>query len=213
MKAFSYAWLVYVVPLSLLIPLITALLKSISLRRPLWILVGYLVVSGSINMVAILNSGKNNLPYLHLYTCVEGTLLLLFYQTVQPVPWMRQLNTVLIFAFPLLCIINGLFLQSIYQFNSYVRPIEAILLIGNSAYYSWYDTAKRETGSWTANPFNWINAGFLLYFSGSLFQFIFSNVVSATAGYTIKLLILDIHGTLVLCMYILMAIGFYKCNK
>jgi len=213
MKAFSYAWLVYAVPLSLLIPLITALFVKGSLRRPLWILVAYLVISGSINLVAILNSHRNNLPWLHLYTCVEGTLLLFFYRLIQPASWMRRLNTVLLIAFPLLCLVNGLYLQSMYQFNSYVRPIEALLLIGNSVYYFWYDTAKRETGSWAANPVNWINAGFLVYFSGSLFQFIFSNVVSATAGYTVKLLILDIHGALVLCMYILMAIGFYKCKN
>lgn len=213
MKAFSYAWLVYAVPLSLLIPLATALFVRGSLRRPFWILVAYLFFSGSINLVAILNSTRNNLPWLHLYTCVEGTLLLLFYRAIQPVQWLRKLNTVLVLVFPLLCIINGLFIQSIYQFNSYVRPIEAILLIGNTIYYFWDDTAKRETGPWAANPFNWANAGFLLYFSGSLFQFIFSNVVSATAGYTIKLLILDIHGALVLCMYMLMAIGFYKCKN
>jgi hypothetical protein len=213
MKAFSYAYLVYIVPAALLIPVIMAFLLKASLRRPLWILVAYLVVSGSINLVAIINSHRNNLPWLHLYTTLEGTLLFLFYRAIQPAQWIRRWNTVLAIVFPLLCVINGFFFQSIYKSNTYVRPVEAILLIGNSVYYFWHETAYRETGSWPANPFNWINAGLLLYFSGSLFQFIFSNVVSATAGYTIKLLILDIHGTLVLCLYMLMAIGFYKCKS
>ncbi|RBL90174.1 hypothetical protein [Chitinophaga flava] len=173
----------------------------------------YLVASGSINLVAILHSTRNNLPLLHIYTIVETVFLLLFFSKIDQHKRAMSFIKSLLIIFPLLCIINFSFFQSIYRFNSYVRPVEALILIFFSLYYYWHEMQEDKPARWTDHALNWIVAGILLYFSGALFQFIFSNIVSATASYQIKILILNIHGTLVLIMYLLWAIGFLKWKK
>ena len=48
-----------------------------------------------------------------------------------------------------------------------------------------------------------VAAGFMIYYCSSVFQFIFSNIISKNVGTDIKLLIWDIHATFVLIMYLL----------
>jgi len=90
--------------------------------------------------------------------------------------------------------------------------VEAILLVCFSLYYFITTAADDEAAPWASQPDNWVNAGILLYFSGALAQFAFSNVVDVTASQAIKLLIWELHATLVLIMYILFTISFSKCS-
>lgn len=213
MRSFSYFYLVAVVPAFLLLPLGIALYRRLFTALPVRMLLYYLVVSGSINLVAVLLSRKNNLPLLHLYTIAETVLLLLFFCAINKGQRILTLNKIMLILFPLACIINFLFFQSLYRSNTYVRPVEALLLIFFSMEYYWREGQDETAGKWTDNPLNWIVAGILLYFSGSFFQFVFSNVISATANMSVKLLILNLHGTFVLIMYLFFAIGFLKWRK
>ncbi|HYC29801.1 MAG TPA: hypothetical protein VEB42_13305, partial [Chitinophagaceae bacterium] len=57
----------------------------------------------------------------------------------------------------------------------------------------------------------WINAGLLLYFSGSFLLFLFFEVLANNRSANNLAWVL--HATLVLLMYILFAIGFIRAKK
>jgi len=82
-----------------------------------------------------------------------------------------------------------------------------------------YFAQNNEDGiekKWVVNPINWVSTGLLLYFSGALFIFSFSNMTSlqkVSKYHSLDVLIWDIHATLLLIMYLLFAIGFSKCRK
>jgi hypothetical protein len=143
----------------------------------------------------------NNLPLLHFYTMFELVAVLWYYQHAFNSKPISKWLTVIMVAFPLLCAVNFTFFQSIYQFNTYTRPLEAIIIIVLSGMYlnSQNNFEKKEH---IHNAGRWVASGFLIYFCSSLFQFIFSNVVSQHASKWVKHLIWNIHDTFVLLMYI-----------
>ena len=62
-------------------------------------------------------------------------------------------------------------------------------------------------------PNNWIVTGLMLYFAGAFFLFLLANYTLAGANRHARNIIWDAHATLVLIMYLLMAVGFMKCKK
>jgi len=213
MLPFSHYYQAVIVPASILMPVIIALAKYRIIGRSLKLLLLYLLVSGGINLLAILNSHSNNLPLLHIYTVAEFILLILYFKSITSSPRALLVYRFLLFFFPLLCLINVIFFQSKFQYNSYVRPLEALVLIGCCFYYFYNSAATDTVVPWGRSPTNWINSGILLYFSTSLFLFIFSNVIHQVLSREAKTILLNLHDTLVLVMYLLFAIGIRQCRK
>lgn len=205
-----------IVPVSVLIPIGMAASKRKSTDRALKIIWYYLLLDCVVNLLAVVlaNHKINNLPVLHVFTILEFVLMSYFYLSVLKDKTAGRMIRSLLVLFPVFCIINFLFFQSIYQFNTYARPVEALLIMGCSlAYFA--QTNDAET-SWSLNPLNWINTGILLYFSGALFIFSFSNLTvneMSEKYYAINILMWNIHATLLLIMYLLIAFGFSKCRK
>ena len=210
-----FLYLGIIVPASVVIPLAIAIARFKLIGRALKTIFIYLLVAGVTNAIAAILAftHRNNLPVLHIYTIIELTLFVLFFsQAIDNRP-IKQWAIPTILIFTSLCIINFSFIQSIYSFNSYTRPLEAIILIGFSVFYFYLQTARETMGRWYDQPETWIVIGILLYFSSSLVQFSFSNIVSNKGSADIKRLIWNIHATLVLIMYLLFAVGFVKCKK
>jgi len=80
--------------------------------------------------------------------------------------------TVLLGAFPLYCIINLLFLQEFNDFNTYTRPVEAIMFLALCAVYWWQDNEEDSEKRWENIPNNWIVTGIMIFFAGALFIFL-----------------------------------------
>jgi hypothetical protein len=144
---------------------------------------------------------QNNLPLLHFYTIFELLGVLFYYYQAQAEDRIRYWIKIIMVIFPVLCVINFTFFQSLYEFNTYTRPLEAIIIIIFSFIYlnNQKDT-EDENVIFTAGK--WVSIGFLVYFCSSLFQFIFSNVVSKSAPKDIKSLVWVIHATFVMIMYL-----------
>jgi hypothetical protein len=102
----------------------------------------------------------------------------------------------------LLCVINFSFFQSIYQFNTYTRPLEAFIIIVFSIIYLARPTGFDHKESIYSGG-RGVASGFLLYFCSTSFQFVFSNVVSHIASHQMKRMIWNISDTFVLIMYLL----------
>lgn len=205
-----------IVPVSVLIPIGIAVSKRKHTNRPLKIIWYYLLLDCLINVLAVVLANRkiNNLPVLHVFTIIEFVLMSFFYLSILKHETVGTIIKYLLVIFPIFCVLNFLFFQSIYQFNTYARPVEALIIMGCSlAYFAQSNDAET---SWSLNPVNWINIGILLYFSGALFIFSFSNLTVNKMNekyYAINILMWNIHATLLLLMYLLIAFGFSKCSK
>jgi hypothetical protein len=193
----------YIVPGSTLLPIGAGILYYKKLGKAVHALIIYLCIALLINIGGIIMASynKNNLPLLHVYTAFEMVAVTWYYKrafaTKQADKWMRLIMII----YPILCIINFSFFQSIYTFNTYTRPLEAIIVIVFSGVYlSAPGTTNKN--QLTASAGRWIASGFMLYFCTSLFQFVFSNVMHNHASREMRLLVWNIHDTFVLIMYI-----------
>jgi hypothetical protein len=108
-----------------------------------------------------------------------------------------------------LCIVNYLFIQNKIEFNTYTRPLEAIMIIVYSMLYILNQSNDEQ--DWGDNIYNWINAGILLYFASCLFMFISSNYL-LNAGKHINRIVWGAHDAILVIQYVLFAVGFYKCK-
>lgn len=203
MASFSSIYMGYVVPATTLLPIITGIVYYKKLNSSLRTLTLFLIFSLLINVIGIgmAQRHQNNLPLLHFYTIFELLGVLFYYYQAQAEDRIRYWIKIIMVIFPVLCVINFTFFQSLYEFNTYTRPLEAIIIIIFSFIYlnNQKDT-EDENVIFTAGK--WVSIGFLVYFCSSLFQFIFSNVVSKSAPKDIKSLVWVIHATFVMIMYL-----------
>lgn len=214
MQSLTYLYIGVIVPASVIIPIVFAIVKYRHLNKPLTIIFLYLLFAGVVNACAAGLAFRhiNNLPLLHVYTILEFLFLGVFFYQFTGIPKIRKLMLGSILLFPLYGVINFTFIQDLHVFNSYTRPVEAILLIVFSLVYLYIKTLDDHNLTWHTQPETWIVIGILIYFSSSLVQFSFSNVVSSLVSRDIKFFIWGIHATLVLIMYLLFAVGFAKCK-
>ncbi len=212
-------FLTYIVPASTLFPIIVFVTRKGVASRPLKVIFTYLVVAITVNVIgtAMSKFGLHNLWLLHIYTVLETVILLFFFTLILHGRRAKAVVWFLLIAFPLACIVNLLFLQNASVFNTYTRSVEALLIIGVSAYYWLYGSKETLDVRWTANPLNWVISGLLLYFASALFLFLFSNFVLSARQTNPKHPIWDIvwvtHGFLLMIMYVLFAVAFIKSKN
>ncbi len=118
----------------------------------------------------------NNLPLLHLHTLGEFLLLSSFYAGLLNAPsLLSQHFKWITLGIATLIICNTLFLQSIYGFNTYAKTSIQFILITYAILY-FFDLSERDALEVTEKKYlRLINSAILIYYSGSLFIFMFSN--------------------------------------
>ncbi|SFD26639.1 hypothetical protein SAMN05518672_1011356 [Chitinophaga sp. CF118] len=212
-RSFTSLYTGEIVPAITFLPIIAAIWQYRVITRSLKAILFYLCVAVVFNYTATILSHSNNLPLLHIYTVVEFLLLIRFYFYMLPGERMKRSMILMSILFPLWAVINSLVVQSIYGFNSYSRGVEAVIMIIFGVIFIRRSANDDNNEEWNRIPENWVNAGILLYFSGALSQFAFSNIVSANAPNVFKMVIWDIHATFVLIMYLLFTVAFLKCRR
>lgn len=204
MRSFSSFYLGYFVPAANLLPIVAGLIYYKRLNKPMRMLQVYLIFSFIINTAASVLAAYNinNLPLLHVYTIGEVITAMLYYLYAFGKGDISKWIKAVMVVFPVICIVNFSFFQSIYTFNTYTRPLAAIIII---VFTSWYLAVQSNIKSpeLITRSGRVAAAGFMIYYCSSVFQFIFSNIISKNVGTDIKLLIWDIHATFVLIMYLL----------
>jgi hypothetical protein len=201
---FSDLYQGFIVPGSTLLPICAGLIYYKKLNKAMHRLVIYLCIALLINIGGIYMARHhiNNLPLLHFYTMFELVAVMWYYKAAFDSQWANRWTTILMIVYPLLCVINFSFFQSIYQFNTYTRPLEAFIIIVFSIIYLARPTGFDHKESIYSGG-RGIASGFLLYFCSTSFQFVFSNVVSHIASHQMKRMIWNISDTFVLIMYLL----------
>ena len=211
-----YEYRQIIVPASIAIPIFIAISRFPKLPGyAKWILY-YLVFAAIVNTTATILTWNKvpNLWLLHIYTAIESLLLLYYFKFIILNKKTNSVIRILLWAFPLFCIVNFLFLQSLYNFNTYTRPVEAIIVIALCAVYWWQENEADSEMSWGEIPNNWIITGLMLYFAGAFFVFLLAKyILTGEANRKVWNLVWDTHASFLLVMYLLMAVGFLKCRK
>lgn len=198
----------YIVPLSILLPIIVFVFKYPKASNSLKYLFYFLLCSGLINLVALLmiRMGMSNLPLLHLYTVVEAVFFLLYFRSIFTQTSIKRWLSSLAVIFPVLCILNAIFIQNIFTFNTYTRPLEAIIITFTCLLY-FYKSGFNE--NWLGSSINWVNMGILIYFPAATIIFILSNHFTfVKLNREMVRTVWNIHAVLVLAMYLFWAKGF-----
>lgn len=201
-------FLTLVVPLSILLPILIAIINYDKIQPESRIILRYLIISGLINLSAIIliKLKMKNLPLLHVYTIVEAILILSYFRVIFKNPVIKKVLLYITIIFPILCILNFTFLQSIYTFNTYTRPLEAIII---TFFCFLYLYQSGITEDWINKPINWFNMGILIYFPVACIIFIVSNyLVFGQMNKAMNSMVWNMHAVFVMLMYIFWARGF-----
>lgn len=207
MISFKYLFYTIIVPGSILIPLLVFLPRYKIAKTQERVLFFYLITAGLINLVAIILSmfGKTNLPLLHLYTIMEAVFLLGYFRLIFKEPQIKKAIGLIMILFPIICVLNFSFLQSIFTFNTYTRPLEAILI---TFFCMLYLYKSGFADDWIKQSTSWFNAGILIYFPAAFIIFMLSNYMIASKNTAMNSVVWSVHAALVLLMYVVWARGF-----
>lgn len=197
----------------LLLPLLLSIVGFKAYPLKLKIIAGYLLLALVTQALsfAFWKQRINNYPILHVYTIIEYLLLLWFYSTLLTDFIPRAAFLALAVAFPAFAVIDSVYIEHIYTFNTYGRSLEALIFIFLSI--SWFVkiVAEDEKTRQLGRAINYINGGFLIYFAGSIAMFSYSSYVEQmTVAHRIN--VWTIHTILAVQLYILIAIGLWKAR-
>jgi hypothetical protein len=199
------------VSLVLLLPVVIAIIRRTYLQKELRAIAFYLILSIIFQVVSFITARRfhtNNLPYLHLYTILEFSVISWFYYLFLGAFVKSKLIWSMALGFAIFAIINAFFIQSIFEINTFARGLESILVVFYCILAFYKMLQSLEATNVEKSPQFWINAGFLLYFAGSLFLFILGNLI-LTKDIQLSLLSWAIHACLVALMYIFLAVGLW----
>ncbi len=206
-----------IVPLSILLPLCIGAIRYRALTASAKLGYWYIIASAIFTSIALVVGRylhQNNLPYMHLFTIIELAMVVLFYKVLFAPGTYNRLYYGIILLFTLLCIVNAVFFQSIYTYNSYTKSIEAIIcILFAMKYFASIASGNSSVVKMLRCPDFYLNAAFFLYFSGGFMLFVFSNFIITNLSLNDFFTIWTIHAALVLIMYLLISIAFLLCKK
>ncbi|WP_430413151.1 hypothetical protein [Kordia sp.] len=200
--------------LSLGLPVVAMLFRFKRFTKLFWTVGSLLIVSVIISYSAYLlyQNRANNMYLLHIYTVLEYAFWSLFYYQLFKKQIVKRIIIILLVIFILFSITNTLCWQSLEMYNSFSRSLEGAFLLcfGIAWYYKVFvngKIVKLET-----HPVFWINAGVLVYFSGSFLLFISNNFLLELS--TQKFFeAWALHGLFLIIHYLLIAIGIWLIKR
>jgi len=116
-----------------------------------------------------------NLPAFHLFTVLQFSVIVLIQgKGIHRFFSQKQLIGVIAF-FVLFAIVDAFILNGIYSFNSYSRPLASFIVLFFALCFFYITISELTIKRLDKEPLFWLNLGVFIYFSGSLFIFLFSN--------------------------------------
>lgn len=182
----------------------------IELRPIAW----FIFMSGLIELISriLWLQSRNNMPLLHLYVAGGFVLLALFYQKVLDGFINKKIILAITVFFLLASLINSIFIQTIYTFNSYALTVEAIIIIilSLSTFFLMLNDIVRQHRLGLVKSLNWINSGLFVYYSSSLLIFYFGNLITHFLSKESSLYTWVLHSFFSMIMYICFFIGLWR---
>lgn len=197
-----------IVPCAGVLPVIIGLLRKKYWNKQARILLIYLGIAGLFNIIASLTFRSNNMPYLHLYTVLEFTILCIYLRSFSERH--RLLFNSLIVGFLLLSLWLAFVKKQLFVFNEIPRFLDSLIISIGCLYF-----LLKDLGSTFSNlsRFQFLTlTGLLFYYSTCSVLFGLSSELTKMPR-EIATLMWNIHHTLLLLMYILFALAFYSLKN
>ena len=153
----------------------------------------------------------NNLWLLHFYTPLEFACILWFYSIVLQGFIKKAVFLWSAVGFAVLSALNSQFLQHPETFNTYARSLEGLLVILLCLIWCYRTLLEMKIRRLEQDPVFWVNTGFLLYFSGTVLLFAFSNYIVGI-NRALNLYIWAFHALFSLLLYFFITIGLWKAQ-
>ncbi|TSE06412.1 hypothetical protein [Aquimarina algiphila] len=161
------------------LPFIVALFKFKILNKTQIVLFYLLLIIILVEIISLFFWYKkiNNLPIYHLYTIIEFAIISKIYAEELKSIFSKNFFLVLVLMFAVFSVLNTLFFQNIFTFNSNAITVSGLIVIffALSYFYALLKEVKYRTLE--SNPMFWINSGFLIYFSSNLILFYMNNTL------------------------------------
>lgn len=206
------AYLKYIVPSSVLIPLIVAIYRYDKLNIGYRFLLGFLILSAYSSVIGRIFAlvYHNNLVVNQCYTVGEYLLLAGFYYHQFNSSLLKKIIAVVSLFFTVFSVTLIIKYIHVIRHDDYGVSIESLLMILlGIALISRNISLPSTLENWEQYPVNWFNTGILLYFSGSMFIFLLANY-NVDGSSLIYMVTRVCHGTFFIILTILFTIGFYK---
>lgn len=175
-------------------------------RRLFYFLIWNLIIE--ILSIVFTSLGHNNLPLLHIYTLGEFVLFSYFFISIITFPRLfRTLFWWFVGIGALFIVINSLFFQSIYDFNTYAKSFSQVSIIGYAVMYFYNLVTTNSFASDTMKSLRLINSAILIYYSGSLFIFMYGRSMEVNEWY---IMLWAFNAVLNLIFHLLIFIGLWK---
>lgn len=200
--------------LSTLTSFIVGLFNASRMKGFLMPLLIYLAVSVIFEIYSYVNTklGINNLYVFHIFTVVEFCLILFVYMSF--LKDFNQKNRYVLALIPLFLLaeVADLKINGPNNMDNFASSIESIILIFIALMSFFIIIRKMIYDNILNTPFFWINTGILLYFSGNLLFFVFSNYLHANETSN-NFAMWGIHSVMNILYNVSIVIGFWKIQK
>jgi hypothetical protein len=206
---------VYILPLSILIPVIAGIIRYKYLSLPLKVIF-YLMI-----IYAIMNGVNSVLGSQHKWNNLSNDVLILmdfpmisvFYSMILSKQWKTPI-LVIAATYVVFWIADLLFIESIKGIYIYPAIFESIFIMLYAIVYMNQQTAANIDKSWSENSYNWINSGLLIYFASTLLMFTFYNtMLKMNLNVTVWIVLWSINDAALITELVLFAIAFKKCTR
>lgn len=187
------------------------------LNRALRLFSLFLFISGTVQAVSLWMwfMGMNNLPLLHVYVAAGFTALALFYNHLLRDFIDQRLMAFLVGGFLCFTVLNSLFLQSVYTFNSYALTAESVivLIFSISTLMLGQHEVPRENRRTDFASLNWINAGLLIFYTSDILIYYFGDALIDLFPSYMNEYAWTAHAFFSAIMYSCFIIGLWKSPK
>lgn len=154
----------------------------------------------------------NNLWLLHYYTVFEFSLIAWFFGIILEGFIQPKLILIVGIGFGIASMLNSIYLQPLNEFNTYARSLEGVLVILMALAWYFRTLSEMKVKRLQDEPLFWVNTALLLYFSGSVLLFAFSNFL-LSLNRSLNLYIWAFHGIFSALLYSFVSIGVWKLPK
>ncbi|MBB6003329.1 hypothetical protein HNP25_001985 [Arcicella rosea] len=172
--------LAYVSSLGVFFPLIIAIIRRENFTLELKLMFVYIIVSTLTEIIATFWARYLHSPnhfMLNIFSVVECLLLVLMYREVFINKLVKRITLITISVFTFFAIFNFTETSNFVKFNSLINSIACIIIIICVFIYFFQLLQTLTVQKLSVTPMFWISVACLLYFSGTLFLFLYGETV------------------------------------
>lgn len=196
--------------LSAVLPILAGVYRWRYLTYACLLLFILVVIAGLSDLVALYLS-KNGYPtwsLFNLFYLIQFILIFMIFKSQAP----NKLLNIGVYFLLLFAFINFTWIQGARIFNSYTSYGGGLILVAYSLLYLYRLLRDTPVENIYNLPIMWVSFGVLFYFSGTIFIFLFNNLLISYKPLDHKIGWV-LHNVFNLLKNILFAIGLWKCYK